>query len=71
MSKDVENMINAMRLWALQNHLEKEFTEEMLNSKHLDAWVRNDALMKRFGYFVLEHSVKEILYARENEDLER
>ena len=59
----VENTVNAMRLWAIENNLEKEFTEEILNSDHFDVWVLNDALVKRFGYFVLEHSVKEILYA--------
>lgn len=60
---NIENTVNAMRLWAKENNLEKEFTEEILNSSHFDAWIVNDALIKRFGYFVLEHSVEEVLYA--------
>lgn len=52
-----EDLIHSMRTWAIENHLVKEFDEEILNSSHLNAWKYNDVLAKRFGHFVLEHTV--------------
>lgn len=57
------NMLQAMHLWAIANNLEHEFIEEILMNDHLGAWLLMDGLMKRFGYFVLEHcDQEEILY---------
>ena len=52
-----EDLIYSMRTWAIENNLEKEFDEEILDSPYLNAWKFNDVLVKRFGYFVLEHTV--------------
>ena len=58
----MDNVMQAMRVWAIENNLEKEFTEEILNNEHFAVWVAKDALVKRFGYFVLEHTVSDVLY---------
>ena len=52
-----EDLMHSMRIWAIENNLVKEFDEEILNSPYLNAWKYNDALVRRFGYFVLEHTV--------------
>lgn len=44
-----------MILWAREHNLETELYEEILYNPLYDVWVFNDALVRRFGYFVLEH----------------
>lgn len=44
-----------MILWARENNLETELYEEILNNPRYKTWVINDCLVRRFGYFVLEH----------------
>lgn len=51
-----ENLLFAMRMWSIENNLEEEFTQEILLHPKLNIWIMNDVLVKRFGYFVLEHS---------------
>lgn len=62
----MDNVMQAMRVWAIENNLEKEFIEEIVNSEHFAIWVRKDVLLKRFGYFVLEHTVSDVLYPNLN-----
>lgn len=60
---NIENTLQAMKYWAMEHNLEEEFSQEILQSSHLDKWILNDCLIKRFGYFVLENSdAKDILY---------
>lgn len=53
MSKD--RYETKMILWAKEHNLETELYKEILHNPLYDTWVANDALVKRFGYFVLEH----------------
>lgn len=55
-----------MHYWAVENNLEREFTDEILNNDRLENIILNEALLKRFAYFVLEHSdAVDILYERD------
>ena len=55
--KFTEDIVHSMRLWAIENNLEQEFVKEILTNERFDTWVKNNVLVKRFGYFVLEHTV--------------
>ena len=58
--------LKAMYYWAIENNLEREFTDEILNNDRLENIILNKALFKRFAYFVLEHSdAVNILYEHE------
>ncbi len=50
-NKYIDDMIQ----WALDNNLYTEFCKEILHDKHYSIWLMNNALVRRFGYFVLEH----------------
>jgi hypothetical protein len=55
--KNIEQLLYDMKTFAVIYGLEDEFVKEILHSPHFDKLCLggNDALVKRFGYFVLEH----------------
>ena len=50
-------LTHQMKEWALENDLYTEFMDEVVHSKHYPKF-DVDALVKRFGYFVIEHECK-------------
>lgn len=52
---DEDRYKSQMILWAREHNLETELHEEIINSPLYNKWIANDALVRRFGYFVLEH----------------
>lgn len=51
-----EDLTHSMRTWAIKNNLVEDFDKEIMNSPNLTTWQLKDVLVKRFGYFVLEHT---------------
>jgi hypothetical protein len=54
--KRTEETIESMRSFAIDHGLYEAFMEEIVQSPRFDRWVMNDALVERFGWFVLEHA---------------
>ena len=52
---DEDKYKSQMILWAREHNLETELYEEILHNPLYNVWVSNDAVVRRFGYFVLEH----------------
>ncbi len=50
------SILEEMRMWAIDNHLVDEFDKEIMSSEHLNTWIANNSLIKRFGDFILEYS---------------
>lgn len=61
-----ENTLEAMYVWAIENHLEEEFVAKIKDNMLLESWFEDGTIWEVFGRFVLAHSNAEHIINKPN-----